>query len=111
MTVEQVQTKLGDDPYSVQLVWRRTDKYSVVTTHVQYAVYDVLTGHGQGGFYSYEYLSREDVVQRVRETIENMNNRRRTGEAWPSVGHYRYTDWECGSVEDFVNWLQRSVGL
>ena len=111
MTVEQVQAAVGDDPYTEQLVWHRTDKSSAINNHVQWAVYDVFTGNGQGGFYSYEYLSREDAMQNVREMIEHMNNRRRLGEAWPSVEHHRYTDWECGSVEDFANWLKRSVGL
>ena len=111
MTVDQVQAKLGDDPYSVQLVWRRVDKPRGPINHVQWAVHDVNTGNGQGGYYSYEFLSQHDVEQYVRDMIYNMNARESYGEAWPSVEHYRYTDWEYGSMDDFANWLKRSVGL
>ena len=77
MTVDQVLEKVGDDPYSIMLVWRSTKRLSSRTLNdVQWAVYDVHTGAGQGGIASHSFLSTHDVLAYVQDMVHNMNAKR-----------------------------------
>lgn len=111
MTVGQVLAEGCDDPYSVRLVWHSTKSLCCSRDTVQWAVYDMHTGNGQGGITSYSFLKTHDAVEYVRCMVTKINSREPTNPPWPSLGHHRYNDWQCGSIEDFANWLRKGVGL
>ena len=112
MTVEQVRAALADDPYEDQLVWHDTrarDRRD--GRNVQWAVYDLINNCRQGGYCSRDFLNSIDVEQYAHSLVSNMNSRNHPDDRWPNEEHYYYTNWECGNVQDFANWLKRSVGL